>query len=131
MEDCDAAPRVKGCALIFLSPAQHGVLEAGESYSFSLRVEGDAAALTGVTLTLAVANSSLPSWWTENLVCRSSAPVDGLLRVSYRLPRDLPLSDAYTLTARSVPAGLATASVALKVVRVPPATWSSPFPSWP
>lgn len=34
---------------------------------------------------------------------------DGLVRVTWRVPRDQPVSDSYVLTARSVPAGLAEA----------------------
>ena len=37
-----------------------------------------------------------------------AAPVeDGIARVTWRVPRDQALSDAYVLVARSVPAGLA------------------------
>ena len=43
---------------------------------------------------------------------------DGLCLCSWRVPRDMPLSDSYVITARSVPAGVADpAVISVKVVK--------------
>jgi hypothetical protein len=43
------------------------------------------------------------------MVAKAAPVEDGFVRVTWRVPRDQPVSDSYVLTARTVPAGLAEA----------------------
>ena len=47
--------------------------------------------------------------WSETLIAKAAPVEDGFVRVTWRVPRDQPVSDSYVLTARTVPAGLAEA----------------------
>jgi hypothetical protein len=47
--------------------------------------------------------------WSETMVAKAAPVEDGFVRVTWRVPRDQPVSDSYVLTARTVPAGLAEA----------------------
>ena len=51
----------------------------------------------------------VPGRWSETLIAKAAAVEDGFVRVTWRVPRDQPVSDSYVLTARTVPAGLAEA----------------------
>jgi hypothetical protein len=45
--------------------------------------------------------------WSETLIAKAAPVVDGVVRVTWRVPREQPVSDTYVLCARTVPAGLA------------------------
>lgn len=114
VESC-AAPRLKTPQLTWLQPAKRAegvglqtVWEQGIEYTLSVRCEN--AAVQALTLTLFDANT-YSSWWSETVLAKAAPVIDGVVRVSWRCPRDLPLSDTYVLAARSVPAGLAEAQV--------------------
>ena len=49
--------------------------------------------------------------WSETVIAKAVPVVDGVCRTQWRVRRDLPLSDTYVLSARSMPAGLAEAQV--------------------
>lgn len=48
------------------------------------------------------------------MVAKAAPVEDGFVRVTWRVPRDQPVSDSYVLTARTVPAGLAEAQARVR-----------------
>ena len=78
----------------------------------AVAIERVSALLLGVPPPPPPSNTGLSTRrWSETAIAKAVPVVDGVCRTQWRVRRDLPLSDTYVLSARSVPAGLAEAQV--------------------